>query len=114
MNHDQRRTDEELVERIRATLDAQTLTPDVGRRLLEARRSAVAAATTTVPRIPAVWWPVGALAAMVLAVVLVRPTPDAAPPLDDVVQLAAAEDMDLLENLEFAAWMVESDSVDAG
>ena len=116
MNPEQPRTDEVFVEQVRGVLDAQLLPPDLTVRLRVARRNAVAAVTSTSPRIPTVWLPVGALAAMLLAVVLLRPPPDldAAPPLDDAMQLAAAADLDLLENLEFAAWMVESDGSDAG
>jgi hypothetical protein len=36
-----------------------------------------------------------------------------APPLDDEQQLATVEDMDLLIDLEFVAWL-DTDGVDAG
>jgi hypothetical protein len=116
MNHDERRSDAELVEQIRTALNAQAVTPDVDQRLRAARHNAVTAATPRTIRMPTVWLPVGALAATLFAVVLLRPSLDldATPPLDDEVQLAAAENLELLENLEFAAWMVESEGPDAG
>ena len=114
MSPNQLRRDEELVEQVRDVLDAQTLTPELVERLRSARRNAVAEVVSKPSRLPAAWLPV-ALAATLLAVVLLRPSmdPGAAPPLDVDVQLAAA-DLELLENLEFAAWMVESDGTDAG
>ncbi len=38
---------------------------------------------------------------------------DGAPPLDDDVQIATVEDMDLLMDLEFVAWL-DTDNLDAG
>ena len=115
MNPEQPGRDEEFALRVRGVLDAQTLPPELVERLRGARRNAVAAVASKSPRLPTAWLPVGALAATLLAVVLLRPSmnPDAAAPLDVDVQLATA-DLDLLENLEFAAWMDESDGTDAG
>ncbi len=58
--------------------------------------------------------PVGALATTLLTVGLtVAIDNGSAPPLDDDVQIATVENMDLLMDLEFVAWL-DTDNVDAG
>ena len=116
-----RTTDEAFIERVREqldrTVDAQALTPDVLARLGASRRAAVAAVPERPVYVPPAWLPVGAMAATLVAAVLLRPAMDGdgvTPLLDDDIQLAAAENLDLLENLEFAAWMDESDGSDEG
>jgi hypothetical protein len=121
MNADRRITDEVFIdrvrERVRGVIDAQPLPPDVAARLAAGRRKAVAAVPDKPLYVPAAWLPVSALAATLLAVVLLRPTTDmdgVAPLLEDEAQVAAVENLDLLENLEFAAWMDASDANDEG
>jgi hypothetical protein len=108
----------DFVARVLDVLDAEPLPDQVIERLATARRRALAeAAAGQAARLPAPgrWLPVGALAATLLAAVLLgRGAPPApAPPLEDDVQLAAVENLELLENLDFAAWMVETDVPDA-
>jgi len=117
MNADDRLADQ-LAARVRAVLDAQSLPTEVAERLATARRRAIAevsgrdAGLHHVP--PRRWVPVGALAATLLAVVMLRQAGEVpALPLDDDVQLAAVENLELLENLEFAAWMIDADVLDA-
>jgi hypothetical protein len=121
MSADDRMTDEAFVERVRErlhrTVDVQSLPPDVIARLAASRRAAVAAVPERPVYVPPTWLPVGAMAATLVAAVLLRPAMDGdgvTPLLDDDIQLAAAENLDLLENLEFAAWMDESDGSDEG
>jgi len=117
MTADHRLADEVFIETIRSKIDAEVLPPDVVAHLATGRRKAVAAVPDRPLRVPTAWLPVGALAATLLAVVLLRPAMDTdgvTPLLEDGVQLAAAEDLDLLENLEFAAWMDASDGSDEG
>ena len=109
--------DEVFIERIRSRIDAEPFPSDVAARLAAGRRKAVAAVADKGLYVPPAWLPVGALAATLLAVVLLRPameTDGVTALLEDDVQLAAAEDLDLLENLEFAAWMDASDGSDEG
>jgi hypothetical protein len=107
------RNDTAFAEAARNTLDAAVLSGDIVERLRAARRAAVDAADAQVIALPSRWLPIGAMAATVLAAVLLRgPQPDSMLPLDDEAQLAAVQDLDLLENLEFVAWMVESDGGD--
>jgi len=107
----------EFVARVRDVLDAEPLPGAVVERLATARRRALAeagAGRRARLRAPGRWLPVGALAATLLAVVLLEHSaPVPAPPLEDDVQLAAVENLELLENLDFAAWMVETDVPDA-
>ena len=102
----------EFVARVREPLPGAVI-----ERLATARRRALAEALARQParlRAPGRWLPVGALAATLLAVVLLqRSAPVPALPLEDEVQLAAVENLELLENLDFAAWMVETDVPDA-
>jgi hypothetical protein len=99
---------------VRDALNATPLSEDVVDRLRVARRAAVAAIEPRRVSLPTRWLPMGAMAATVVAAVLLRgPTNAPALPFDDDQQLAVAQDIDLLENLEFAAWMVESDASSA-
>lgn len=66
------------------------------------------------------WWASGSLAAamLVAAVVLVTPevTSDSAPELaqdglpDDMELLAAEDDLELMEEIEFVAWLMEQEN----
>ncbi len=114
MSGGDRRSDGEFVEQARAVLDAQSLAPDLVERLVAARHRAVASVDVPVLRAPSAWVPVGALATTLLTVGLtVAIGNGGAPPLDDDVQIATVENMDLLMDLEFVAWL-DTDNLDAG
>jgi negative regulator of sigma E activity len=118
MNTDDSRSADEFAARVCRILDAEPFPAGVAERLATARRQAIAEAVAGRPAVqrapPRRWVPVGALAATLLAVVMLRQGAEVpALPLDDDVQLAAVADLELLENLEFAAWMVEADVLDA-
>lgn len=114
------RGEEAFVERAKALLEQSeaALAPEVGARLAQMRRRAVAASETRgmhfvlQPLVPA-----GAMAATLSAVVAfwllaTAPLPSI---YEDESQQLAAEDMELLEDLEFVAWMVvEEGELDAG
>jgi hypothetical protein len=109
---------EQFAALVRAVLDAQDVPVGAAERLADGRRraigEAVAGAAVLRRTPPPRWLPVGALAATLLVVVaLQRGAEVPALPLGDDVQLAAVENLELLENLEFAAWMVEADVLDA-
>src|SRR5262245_11486793 len=111
---DPRVGDDVFVALARDALERVPVSDDVRGRLAVARRRAVASIGSPVPRAPARWVPVGALATTLLTVgigvAVQRPT---APPVYDEQQLATVEDMDLLIDLEFVAWL-DTDNVDAG
>jgi hypothetical protein len=114
MSGGDRRSDGEFVEQARAVLDAQSLAPDLAQRLAAARYRAVASVDVPILRAPSAWVPVGALATTLLTVGLtVAIERDGAPALDDDVQIATVENMDLLMDLEFVAWL-DTDNLDAG
>jgi hypothetical protein len=114
MSGDDRRSDVEFVDRARVVLDAGSLAPDLAERLAAARRRAVASVDVPIPRVPSAWVPVGALATTLLAVGLTVAIDNrGTPPVDDDVQIATVEDMDLLMDLEFVAWLA-TDNLDAG
>jgi len=113
MSAEDRRSDDEFVGQVRTVLDAQSLAPDVAERLAMARRRAVASIDTPILRAPAAWIPVGALATTLLTVGLVAIDNRSLPPLDDDDQIVTVEDMDLMMDLEFVAWL-DIDGVDAG
>ncbi len=114
MSGDDRRSDHEFVGQVRTVLNAQALEPGLAERLTAARRRAVASVDVPIPRAPAGWVPVGALAMTLLAVGLaVAIDNNRTPSLDDDAQIATVEDMDLLMDLEFVAWL-DTDNVDAG
>src|SRR4030095_6359871 len=109
--------DDVFVARVRGVLDAGdgALDPAVADRLAAMRRAAVAA--LDVPRAAEVarWIPASAAAGMLVAVGLfawsVR-IPDL-PVFDDDESVLAAQDLDLLDDIEFVAWMVAQDGDDA-
>lgn len=122
MSEDRLIADEAFVGRMRDALNAQSLTPELAGRLSAARRRAVASVDAPIPRAPGAWVPVGALASTLLVVGVLSGAIDrnsdrnslrnAAPPLDDELQFAVAQDLDVLDDLEFAAWL-DSDGADA-
>jgi|APFre7841882724_1041349.scaffolds.fasta_scaffold232319_2 hypothetical protein len=115
MIDDRRRNDDDFVGQVREALDQRGLAPEIAQRLAAARHRAVAAIGVPIPHAPATWLPTSALAMTLLVVGLLSVTIDRgfAPPLEDLPRLTAIEDMDLLMNLEFVAWL-DTDNVDAG
>jgi hypothetical protein len=107
------RSDDEFLAQVRGVLNEQTLAPELAGRLAAARRRAVALVDSPM-RAPSQWVPVGALATTLLTVGIGFALNDRiTPPLDDEQQLATVEDMDLLMDLEFVAWL-DTDGIDAG
>ena len=107
-------SDDEFVGRVREALDAQRLAPEIADRLAAARRRAVAMTDAPTPHAPSSWVPLGALAATLLTVAVgVVLDNGGNPPLEEVQQLATVEDLDLLMDLEFVAWL-DTDNTDAG
>lgn len=108
------RSDDEFLAQVRGVLNEQTLAPELAGRLAAARHRAIAAIDPPVPRAPSQWVPAGALATTLLTVAIgFALNNNIAPPLDDEQQFATVEDMDLLMDLEFVAWL-DTDGVDAG
>ena len=87
--------------------------PEVAERLVAMRRAAVQELeerSSSQWRTPWFWAPAGAAAIVVLTLGLFLYTGNTPVPMfDDLddAQLAAAQDMDLLEELEFLAWLEE-------
>lgn len=97
--------------RAREVLDAQPLPDDVAARLRHARRAAVESLDAR-PR----WGgarllaPAGGLAAGALvALVFLRGGPVVLPEADER-ELAAMAEMELLDDMEFVAWLIENDA----
>ena len=94
------------------------LPPEIVDRLRAARREAVTLADEHAQqpwRSWLTWQRWGAAAAMagvVLAVALVLQRPDVTLPVAEEEELAAAQDTELLEDLEFVAWMVALEDED--
>jgi len=103
----------EFVAQAKRVLDEAALSPEILARLSAARRLAVAKADARVatPRVPPRWIPAGALATTVLAVGIATVAMDARqlPAFDDARALAAAQDVELLDDLEFLAWLPDDD-----
>jgi hypothetical protein len=101
--------DARLLDAVRRGLDATPVPDAVALRLAAARREAVATfgAHREIKSARSAWLPLSALAASVLAVVAAVALTDgrALPLVDDARVLAAAQDMDLLDDLEFLAWL---------
>ena len=108
------RRDDELIELTLQGLERRTVDADLNERLAAARRLAVERVDRPVPVALGNWIPAGAmaftlLAVGVLATQLGRDTP---PELTD--ELFAAQHLELLEDIELYAWMVELDGADEG
>lgn len=91
----------------------------IAQRLQDARRLAVAAAdsadTAKVKTVQALWprfVGVGAAAAAALVVAIALQAPVETLPRMDDAELAAAQEAELLEDLEFVAWMVALEESD--
>ncbi|MEM7097242.1 MAG: DUF3619 family protein [Pseudomonadota bacterium] len=105
--------DEQFAHRLAKQLDEAHDVPDeVAERLFSARQQALAQVTKNeTGRFGSnrVLWPglgVGATAAAALVVVLTMPPQIEPLPLGTDVELAVSQDLELLEELEFVAWMV--------
>ena len=98
-----------FVARVREALDRQPLPPGIPQRLVAARRAAVDSVQPArrVPAVPSRWVPVGALASTVLAVGVAMVSMESArlPIVEDERAFVAAQDVELLEDLEFLAWL---------
>ena len=107
--------DEHFTARAKAVLERSELDIDPDRlaRLQQARRMAVAAAAAEdAPRTGWLSWalPAGAVATVALvAGLLITPDPQTDPLLLDPAEMSAAAEMELLDELEFVAWMLEQD-----
>lgn len=113
MSSERGRSDDEFLAQVRGVLNEQTLAPELVGRLAAARHRAVASVGSPILRAPSSWIPVGALATTLLTVAIgFSLDNNIAPPLDDEQQLAAVEEIDLLMDLEFVAWL-DADGVDA-
>ena len=98
-----------------ALRDTEEQVPDpVRQRLANARQTAVNAADT---RASIRWAPMisaGALAGAALLVVLVLPrSTTQSLPLLEASEMAAAQELELLEELEFVAWMLDEENQNA-
>lgn len=99
---------EELTERLNAEVEGL---PETTRLRLQAMRSQATAS------VPGQWWQlslptvglIGSAAVLALAVFLNFSTTDPVPmlPVVDEVDLAVVQDLELLEQLEFLAWLEE-------
>ena len=109
--------DTELITQVRTALDASVADLDATTlvHLQQARRNALAALPGGLPWVPPRWVPAGAIVAtMVIAIgawqhVVLPPMPAGGDP----VEALAAQDVDLLENLDFVAWLVVDEDADA-
>jgi len=101
----------------RRMLDAGdgALDPLVVARLGAIRRAAVATMEPSSAKVFARWVPASAAACTLLAAGLFAWSVKipALPVFDDELAQLAAEDMELLDDIEFVAWMVEADVPDA-
>lgn len=117
MNADSNTFTAALVARTRAVLDASTDDFDVAtvQRLQTARYAALAALAQPNARAPSRWAPAFAFAATIALAVgawqsLVLPP---LPASRDAVEMLAAQDADLLEDLDFVAWLEVDEHADA-
>jgi hypothetical protein len=109
--------DEAFATTARSLLDAgdASLDSEVGRRLAAARRAAVAALTATPVAHAARWIPASAAAGTLLAVALFAWSVriPALPYYDDEQAALAAQELELLDEIEFVAWMAAEVGGDA-
>ena len=98
-----------------ALRDTEKQVPDaVRQRLADARRTAVNAADTGVSMRWAPLMGASALASAALLVVLVLPqSASQSLPLLEASEMAAAQELELLEELEFVAWMLAEEKDNA-
>ncbi len=107
---------DEFEQRAREALRRSELDLEPARmqQLQQARREAVAAAERSLSNqsVSRLWWwlPTGAVATVALVVgLMISPGPEPIPVLDPLA-MSAAQDMDLLTELEFVAWMLEQEN----
>jgi hypothetical protein len=101
--------DDDFLADIRRVLDSGAIDADVETRLLRSRQRAVAAAVRA-PRPLPTWLPAGALALTLCVLGFAWFQAESEPTLpyiDDDRALAAAQELELLEDLEFLAWLGE-------
>lgn len=89
---------------------------EVQARLAQARREAVDLADQQDSGGARGWLPIamvggGSVAGAVLLVMMLSSGPGPALPLMEEVEMAAAQDVDMLTDLEFLAWMAENDTL---
>ena len=103
-------TDDDMIEKIRTTLDHanDVLDPEVTARLARARQNAVAAIPQRIS--PALWSRRLALAASVLVVVggvyvWMTNSSSVMPVGDEMVLLSSGEDFELIQDLDFYRWL---------
>jgi hypothetical protein len=106
----ERPSDEQLVALTLEGLERSTVPADVVERLGAARRAAVARVDRPVPAPLAAWIPAGAMATTLIAVgLLVVEFSGREVPLP-VEEVQAVQHLELLEDIELFAWMVEQDA----
>lgn len=107
---------DKLVDDVLEQLDAgvEHMDGQTASRLRQARAAAIEAGLESRKRKPWIGWAISGLAlapAIVLAVMVLFPSPDTAPVeafvADDIEILAAPVEVDLLKDLEFYRWMNE-------
>jgi hypothetical protein len=108
---DDRSGETTFVESVTRTLDETTVNANVRARLDAARRAAVAELEAGVLQVPSRWMPLAAAAVTVLAVGLAVILSDDAtlPAFDDDGAFVVAQDRELLEEMEFLAWLDDMD-----
>ena len=114
--NDRQQSDTQWAEQAALQLRAaeRDIDPDTAAKLQAARARAIDAAPAAPSNrgwIPGILGAGAAAAAFVITVLVYSPgetTPDILPLLDET-EMAAAQDAELLENLEFVAWMMEND-----
>ncbi len=106
----ERPSDEQLVALTLEGLERSTVPADIADRLAATRRAAVARVDRPVPAPLSAWIPAGAMATTLVAVglLVVEFAGRDVPLLVEEVQ--AVQHLDLLEDIELFAWMVEQDA----
>lgn len=105
-----------IVDRARESMRDHQLPDDIQRRLRIARSEAVTKIGSGSSLIDTLFgngrWllPAGAAATLMLAVALISSNDPELMPLLEEQELAAATEMELLEDIEFLAWMLEEES----
>jgi hypothetical protein len=106
----ERPSDERLVALTLEGLERSTVPPNVADRLAATRRAAVERVDRPVPAPLGAWVPAGAMATTLIAVgLLVVEFSGRDVPLP-VEEVQAVQHLDLLEDIELFAWMVEQDA----
>lgn len=108
-------------EKVRQALDksAETLDQETLSSLNQIRQQALNTSTSanTRPRFQwALWGPVGGLVTAVIVAAMWVGDPAVTPqsPIDDLELLASEDDLELMEEIEFVAWLLEQENKHAG